>query len=53
MRERLNTPRSTESGSKQRLRTIKRASGSKEGVGTAPQGQRKAIRGNRTRQRHT
>jgi len=53
MRERLNTPRTTESGSKQRLRTIKRTAGSREGAGPAPQGQRKAIRGNRTRQRHT
>jgi hypothetical protein len=51
--ERLRSRRTTESGSKQRLRAIKRAKPSKEGKGPAPQGQRKAIRGNRTRQRRT
>ena len=53
MRERLRTPRTSEAGAKQRLRAIKRAKPAKEGKGPAPQGQRKAIRGNRTRQRRT
>jgi hypothetical protein len=53
MLERLRTRRASEAGSKQRLRAIKRAKPSKEGKGPAPQGQRKAIRGNRTRQRRT
>ena len=53
MLERLRTRRTTERGSKQRLRAIKRNSPAKEGQGPAPRGQRKAIQGNRTRQRHT
>jgi hypothetical protein len=53
MLERLRRKRTTESGSKQRLRAIKRAAPAKQGKGAAPQGQRKAIRGNRTRQRRT
>ena len=57
MLERLRTPRTgSEAGSKRRLRAIKRDKGkaTKEGPElAAPQGQRKAIRGNRTRQRRT
>jgi len=56
MLERLRTPRTGEAGSKRRLRAIKRDTGkpSKEGPElTASQGQRKAVRGNRTRQRKT
>jgi hypothetical protein len=47
--------RNSERDSKRRLRSIKRETGpAKESkAGPAPQGQRKAIRGNRTRQRRT
>jgi len=52
--ERLRYKRTTERGSKQRLRTIKRRKPGREGKsGWGVQGQRKAIRGNRTRQRQT
>ncbi|HYG56380.1 MAG TPA: hypothetical protein VD965_13880 [Burkholderiales bacterium] len=56
MLERLRNRRTTERGAKQRLRAIKRDTGKPvkpSKAGPAPQGQRKAIRGNRTRQRHT
>lgn len=58
MLERLRNRRTTERGAKQRLRAIKRKTGGggaspQAKSGPAPRGQRKAIRGNRTRQRRT
>ncbi len=53
MLERLRRRRTTEAGSKRRLRAIKRAAPAKQGKAPAPQGKRKAIRGNRTRRRRT
>ena len=57
MLERLRTRRTTERGAKQRLRAIKRKTGGgaarQAKSGPAAQGQRKAVRGTRTRQRRT
>jgi hypothetical protein len=52
MTEKVAVPAADERGSKRRLRSIKRLSGSsKEGKPiAAPRGQKKAIRGNRLRQ---
>jgi hypothetical protein len=56
MTQKLSVPANPddERGSKRRLRSIKREAPAREGPPiAAPQGQRKAIRGNRLRQRRT
>ena len=54
-REKVGVPAVDERGSKRRLRSLKRESGNgKQGAPIhAAQGQRRAIRGTRLRQRHT